>query len=157
MTSFWRENQLVPTIKKNLKDSSWFGEPKCKFGSNIARFFVLFHCFLLTCCSNSMKMKDMLWIEDIVESTSTSPFLTNSRVDMVGFVDLHKVVARRSAFSAFPSAWNGVESEGGAKNEGLKCQFSQVEGALDLQEILKLVPNPNKSTKEESNCGERQR
>jgi hypothetical protein len=51
-----------------------------------------------------MKMKDMLWIEDIVESTSTSPFLTNSRVDMVGFVDLHKVVARRSAFSAFPSA-----------------------------------------------------
>jgi hypothetical protein len=48
-------------------------------------------------------MEDMLWIEDIVESTSTSLFLTNSKVDMVGFVDLHKVVARKNAFSAFPS------------------------------------------------------
>ncbi len=98
---------MVWTIKKNSKDSSWFEEPKCKLGSKAAHFFVffvLFHCFLLTCCSNFMKMEDMLWIEDIVESTSTSPFLTTSRVDMVGFVDLHKVVARRSAFLAFPSA-----------------------------------------------------
>jgi hypothetical protein len=37
-------------------------------------------------------MEDMLWIEDSVESTSTLPFLTNSRVDMVSFVDLHKVL-----------------------------------------------------------------
>ncbi len=101
-------------------------------------------------------MEDMLWIEDIVESTSTSLFLTNSKVDMVGFVDLHKVVARKNAFSAFPSEWNGVELEGGAKSEGLKCQFSQLEGALELQEILKLVPIPKKNTKEENNCGERQ-
>jgi hypothetical protein len=28
----------------------------------------------------------MLWIEDIVEGTSTTQFLTNSRVDIVGFV-----------------------------------------------------------------------
>jgi hypothetical protein len=62
----------------------------------------------------------MLWIEDIVVSTSTSPLFTNSRVNMIGFVDLHKVVARRNAFSTFPSAWNRVELEGGAKSEGLK-------------------------------------
>jgi hypothetical protein len=33
-----------------------------------------------------MKMEEMLWIEDIVESPSTPLFWTNSRVDMVGFV-----------------------------------------------------------------------
>jgi hypothetical protein len=32
-------------------------------------------------------MKDMLWIEDIVESTPTTPFWTNSRVGMASFVD----------------------------------------------------------------------
>jgi hypothetical protein len=56
-----------------------------------------------------MEMKDMLWIENIVESTSAPPFLTNSGVDMVGFVNFHKVVARRYAFLAFPSAQNGGE------------------------------------------------
>jgi hypothetical protein len=43
-------------------------------------------------------MKDMLWIEDIVESTSALPFLINLKVDMVGFVNLHKVVARKITF-----------------------------------------------------------
>jgi hypothetical protein len=47
-------------------------------------------------------MEDMLWIEEIVESTLT-PFLTNFRVDVTNFVDLHKVVVK-SAFSTFPSA-----------------------------------------------------
>jgi hypothetical protein len=50
---------------------------------------------------------------------------------MVGFVNAHKVVVR-SAFLACSSAWNGVELEGGVKNEGLKCQFSHVENDLDL-------------------------
>jgi hypothetical protein len=54
-------------------------------------------------------------------------------------VDLHKVVVRRSAFLAFPSAQNRGESKGGLKNERLKCQFTQMEGDLDLQEIPKLV------------------
>jgi hypothetical protein len=36
--------------------------------------------------------------------------------------------------------------KGGAKSEGLKCQFSQVERDLDLQEIPKLVPIPKKRT-----------
>jgi hypothetical protein len=46
----------------------------------------------------------MLWIEDIVESTQTPPFLTNSKIYMAGFVDLHKMIARKNAFSALPSA-----------------------------------------------------
>jgi hypothetical protein len=49
------------------------------------------------------------------------------------------VVVRRSAFLAFPSAQNRGESKGGLKNERLKCQFTQMEGDLDLQEIPKLV------------------
>jgi hypothetical protein len=76
-------------------------------------------------------MDDMLCIEDIVENTLAPPFLTNSRIEMVGFVDLHKVIVK-SAFSTFPSAQNECELEGGAKSERLKHQFLQVEGDLDL-------------------------
>ncbi len=47
-------------------------------------------------------MKDMLWMEDIVESPLAPPFLTNSKVDMVNFVNARKVVAR-SAFLPFYS------------------------------------------------------
>jgi hypothetical protein len=54
-------------------------------------------------------MKDMLWIENIVESKSTSPFFTNFRFNTTGFVNVHKVVAR-SSFSAFPSAQNDGEN-----------------------------------------------
>ncbi len=71
-------------------------------------YFVFFHCFFYPCCSNFVKLEDMLWIEEIVESTPTPPFFTNSRVDIVGLVNLHKVVAR-NAFLVFPSAQNGVE------------------------------------------------
>jgi hypothetical protein len=48
-------------------------------------------------------------------------FFIDSRIDMVGFVNPHKVIARRNAFSAFPIVWNGVELEGRVKNEELKC------------------------------------
>ncbi len=71
----------------------------------------------------------MLWIEDIV---ATPPFFINSRVDMSSFVDPQKVIARRSALSAFLNARNEGESKGREKNEGLKCQFSQMEGDLNL-------------------------
>jgi len=47
-------------------------------------------------------MEDMLWIEDIVEVPPTLTFFTILRVDMVSFVDLHKVVVRRSAILALP-------------------------------------------------------
>jgi hypothetical protein len=51
---------------------------------------------------------------------------------MVSFVDPHKVVIRRNAFSTYPSAQNGGELDGGAKSGRLKHQFSQVERDLDL-------------------------
>jgi hypothetical protein len=95
-----------------------------------------------------MKMEEMLWIEEIVESTKAPPFLPNSRVDMASFVDHYKVVAKR--ISTLPSARNGGESKDGAKSGRLKCQFSQVEGNLDLQKIPKLVPILGKRA-----CGER--
>jgi hypothetical protein len=79
-----------------------------------------------------MTMENMLWIEDIVESTPTSPFWTNYKVDITDFVNPYKVVAKRNAFSTFPSAKNESELEGRVENEKLKCQFSQGEGDLDL-------------------------
>jgi hypothetical protein len=72
---------------------------------------------------------------------------------MVGFMDPHKVVVRRSAFLAFPNAWNEGELKGGVESEGLECQFSQVEGDFNLQKIPKLVSISKKGTKEKDNCG----
>jgi hypothetical protein len=66
-------------------------------------------------------MEDMLWIEDIVNNTPTLQFFTNFKVDMVGFVNFHKVIARKNTFSAFPSAQNGGEFKSGAESERLKC------------------------------------
>jgi hypothetical protein len=43
----------------------------------------------------------MLWIDNIIESKSTSPFFTNSRFDTAGFVKIHKVIVK-SSFPAFP-------------------------------------------------------
>jgi hypothetical protein len=53
--------------------------------------------------------------------------LTNSRID-IGFVDLHKVVARRNASLALPNEWNGCESKGGAKVEGWSVNFHMRKG-----------------------------
>jgi hypothetical protein len=49
-----------------------------------------------------------------------SPIFDQSRIDIVGFVDLHNVVVRRNAFLALPSAWNGGKSKGGQKSGRLK-------------------------------------
>jgi hypothetical protein len=57
-----------------------------------------------------MRIEEMLWIEDINESTSILPFLTNSKVDMASFVHTHKVTPIRSTFSHFQSAQNEGES-----------------------------------------------
>jgi len=62
-------------------------------------------------------MQDMLWIENIVESTLAPPFLTNSRVDMANFVDPCKVVVGRNAFSFYSSAQNEGELEGEAQKK----------------------------------------
>ncbi len=79
-----------------------------------------------------------------VESTLTPSLLTNSIVGMAGFVDLHKVSAKRKAFLTFWNAWNGVELEGEVESKELKCQFSQVEKDLDLQKIFKPIPISNR-------------
>ncbi len=47
----------------------------------------------------------MLWIEDIVDSTLTPPFLSILVLIWL-IVDLHKVVVRKCAFSALPRAQN---------------------------------------------------
>jgi hypothetical protein len=49
-------------------------------------------------------MEEMLWIEDIIESTQAPPFLTNFKVGLVGFVELHKVGVGSNAFLALPNA-----------------------------------------------------
>jgi hypothetical protein len=54
----------------------------------------------------------MLRIENIAKSILAPSFLTNSKVDMIRFVNPYKMLAR-SAFLAFLSAWNGGELEGG--------------------------------------------
>jgi hypothetical protein len=55
-------------------------------------------------------MEDTQWTEDIVDSAPAHPFMTNFRVDVVDFVDPSiMIVAKRSPFSAFPSAQNGAE------------------------------------------------
>jgi hypothetical protein len=51
-----------------------------------------------------------MWIKDIVESTLALPFLTNFKVHMTGFMDSHKVIARKNAISAHTSAQNENEN-----------------------------------------------
>jgi hypothetical protein len=65
MASFWRENQVVKPKKLKLKESSWFEKPKCKPRSRDFFFIIFFYPY----CLNFMRMKEMLWIENIVEST----------------------------------------------------------------------------------------
>ncbi len=43
-------------------------------------------------------MENMLWIEEIVESKPAPQFLTNSRIDIAGFVNPDKVIVSGNAF-----------------------------------------------------------
>jgi hypothetical protein len=43
-------------------------------------------------------MENILWVEEIVESKPAPQFLTNSRIDIAGFVNSHKVVVSGNAF-----------------------------------------------------------
>ncbi len=52
---------------------------------------------------------------------------------MANFVNLHKVIVKRNAFSAFSNIWNEIEPEGEVESEKLKHQFSQVEGDLNWE------------------------
>ncbi len=51
-------------------------------------------------------MENILWIEDIVESTPIISFFSTSSVDMVGFLNWHKVVAWRNAFLTLANSQN---------------------------------------------------
>ncbi len=44
--------------------------------------------------SGISKVENMLWIQDIVESTLVLSFFIYFKIDMIGFVHPHKVVAR---------------------------------------------------------------
>jgi hypothetical protein len=70
---------------------------------------------------------------------------------MASFLDHHKVIARNT-FSTFSGAWNETESKGGIEIETLKCQFSQLKGDLNLEEMLKSVFIKKKNSKEKSSC-----
>jgi len=54
--------------------------------------------------SGISKVENMLWIQDIVESTLVLSIFINFKIDMVGFVYPQKVVARRNTFSVFSNA-----------------------------------------------------
>ncbi len=96
------------TKKKKKVKGTWFGKAKCKLRSKVARFFVVFFFFFIVffylCCSNYVRMKNMLWIEDIVQNTIIPTVFTNFRVDMITFEDLHRWVARRNAFLTLSTA-----------------------------------------------------
>jgi len=72
-----------------------------------------FHVFFYLCCWNFVIVENMLWIEDIIESTQAPSFSINSRIDIASFVHPHKLIAR-NIFLAFPNAQNEGELEGGA-------------------------------------------
>ncbi len=94
--------------KKSLKESSWFREPKCKLGFKVIHFFVFcsFSLFFFTVVVQILwNWKTCYGLRRLLRAHQLPHF---SRVDMVGLVHLHKVVAR-SAFLVFPSAQNGVE------------------------------------------------
>jgi hypothetical protein len=76
--------------KKSLKESSWFGESKCKLRFKNVHFkikLLFFIVFFYLGCLNYVRVKNMLWIENIVESTPNPSFFINSRIDMAAFVN----------------------------------------------------------------------
>ncbi len=48
--------------------------------------------------------------EHFLEHTNSPNFFINLKINMASFVDLHKVVGRKSAFSALSSAQNKSEN-----------------------------------------------
>ncbi len=147
MTSFLRENQLVQTKKNSLSESSWFGEPKCKMGSKVAHFFILgglFHYFLLLLllkfCENGRRI---YCLRTLSRAHQLPHLLINSRVNMTGFVNPCKVVARKRAFSTLPNAWNGSENRLLKKKEIKKSKSkSKVNLILSIVNHTFLILDP---------------
>ncbi len=61
------------------------------------------------CLLKSHPLYDQTRGSGVVLITSTPSFYINFRIDMTGFVDPNKMIARKSAFSALSSAWNESE------------------------------------------------
>ncbi len=79
----------------------------------------------------------------------TTPFLSTSSVDMVGFINPHNVVVLRNTFSTLANAQNENVLKMKIKSFDygrLKCPFSQVEWDSYLQEIAKPTPLLKKRT-----------
>jgi hypothetical protein len=57
-----------------------------------------------------VRKQGMIWFQDIGERTSTLPFLTNCKVGMADFVNLHKMTPIKSTFSLLQIAQNGGKS-----------------------------------------------
>jgi hypothetical protein len=50
------------------------------------------------------RIEDISWIEDVVECTPIILFINNFTNDVVGFVNPHKVIVQRNAFSTLANA-----------------------------------------------------
>jgi hypothetical protein len=62
-------------MKKEGEFMAWRTKVQAKVqGYSFFHFFSLFHCFLKNLCSNFVKMEEMLWIENIIESTQAPHF-----------------------------------------------------------------------------------
>jgi hypothetical protein len=89
---------IGPDQKQELKGELMVWKVQVRVqGCSFFHFLLSFIGFFYYCCSNSSRMEETLWIEGIVESTQAPPFLINSRIDMAGFVDPHKVVLPMSS------------------------------------------------------------
>jgi hypothetical protein len=91
------ENQLVQTKKKkSLRKACSLDNQNVKPRSKVVHFFFVVFFFLFFVFSlYFMKMEDMQWIEDVVQSTGTPLFLTNFKLDIASFVDPCKVVVKK--------------------------------------------------------------
>ncbi len=70
-------------------------------------------------------------LKTLLRVNKLSHFLTNSQLDMLDFVDPHKMVVRRSAFFS-PFKCMELNWKVGYKVKGQKHKFSQMKWNLDL-------------------------
>jgi hypothetical protein len=68
-----------------------------------------------------------IWLTPLVDDHYQCGYITKLKKKKPGWDLSQKVIARRSGFLIFLNAQIESESKGGAENEMLKCQFSQME------------------------------
>ncbi len=131
-------------FKKSLNKSSCFGKSKCKLRSKVFHFIYLFllsTIFLYLCCSNYVRMEDMLWIEDIVEITTTTTLI-------LPIIKLTWLVLW--IFIRWLLEW--VHFQPFQMHE---MEVNQKEGIWIYKRSLNRFPFKKKNTKEEGDCGEK--